>query len=266
MGARAAELAAVRAGLGTRGIDCVVAVTTSRLAGDGPLAGLIAERLPGGCRGSLDVDVESAGFCAALELARYLIIGGSFRRVAVVGVERARGVVDGRSSRVPFTGGAGAAVVTDAPEPGIGTVAWGGDRSRPRPFAPAPATGSASPLVDSGTPRAQDPEAYRWLLEALLGVARTALRRAGVTPADLAAFIPHQSNDRVLSALVTALGLPAHVVVAPGAARIGNTSAVSIPMAMDTLLKETPRVSGGLALLLGYGAGVEYAAQVIRLP
>ena len=97
-------------------------------------------------------------------------------------------------------------------------------------------------------------------------VAREALDAAGVEPEDLAAFIPHQANMRIIDEFAKQLKLPESVVVARDIADAGNTSAASIPLAMHRLLEENPELSGGLALQIGFGAGLVYGAQVVRLP
>ena len=97
-------------------------------------------------------------------------------------------------------------------------------------------------------------------------VAREALDAAGVEPGDLAAFIPHQANMRIIDEFAKQLKLPESVVVARDIADAGNTSAASIPLAMHRLLEENPELSGGLALQIGFGAGLVYGAQVVRLP
>ena len=100
----------------------------------------------------------------------------------------------------------------------------------------------------------------------LAKVAREALDAAGVEPEDLVAFIPHQANMRIIDEFAKQLKLPESVTVARDIADSGNTSAASIPLAMHRLLEEDPSLSGGLALQIGFGAGLVYGAQVVRLP
>ncbi|MDG4865896.1 3-oxoacyl-[acyl-carrier-protein] synthase III C-terminal domain-containing protein, partial [Streptomyces sp. T-3] len=152
-------------------------------------------------------------------------------------------------------------------EPGIGVAAWGSS-GEGREFlvrAGGPPA-EAPPHGPAGYLRMQGPELYRWVLANIPDVARTAAERAGVGLGDLRAFIPHQANDRMITALSMALELPDTMAVARDVVRSGNTSAASIPMAMDTLMGARPELSGELALLVGFGAGVSYAGQVVRLP
>ena len=83
---------------------------------------------------------------------------------------------------------------------------------------------------------------------------------------DLAAFVPHQANQRIIDAMVRALKLPSSVVVARDIATTGNTSAASVPLALSSLVTSGEVESGGLALLLAFGAGLTYAGQVVRIP
>ena len=93
-----------------------------------------------------------------------------------------------------------------------------------------------------------------------------ALEAAGVRPDELGAFIPHQANMRIIESMAKEIKLPSNVVIADDIRVNGNTSAASIPLAMDVLLEAHPELHGTLALLIGYGAGLVYAAQVVQLP
>ena len=93
-----------------------------------------------------------------------------------------------------------------------------------------------------------------------------ALEAAGLTVNDIAAFIPHQANMRIIETMAKEMGMPDSVVIADDVRVNGNTSAASIPLAMDVLLDQHPELHGKLALLIGYGAGLVYAGQVVELP
>ncbi|MFI6418505.1 beta-ketoacyl-ACP synthase 3 [Streptomyces sp. NPDC050842] len=270
MGAHAAERAVRRAGLGAGDIDCVLAATMSHLAGDTSLAREIADRLDPAPRAALDVSAACAGFATGLELARCLVSGGVFRRVLLVGAERMSDIVESadRTTSVIFGDGAGAVVVEGSDEPGISAAAWGSDGTQGDLLSRAPGDPRHPPEGETRPPylRMRGPELYRWVMAHVPENARQALKRAGIAAGELDAFIPHQANDRMITGLAKALGLPPTVAVARDVVRRGNTSAASIPLAMESLLGERPELSGGLALLSGFGAGVAYAAQVVRLP
>jgi 3-oxoacyl-[acyl-carrier-protein] synthase-3 len=93
-----------------------------------------------------------------------------------------------------------------------------------------------------------------------------AIEEAGLTPEDLSAFIPHQANERIIDSLAKSMKLPESIAIARDIKTTGNTSAASIPLAMDTLLKDSPELHGKLALLIGFGAGLVYSSQVVVLP
>jgi 3-oxoacyl-[acyl-carrier-protein] synthase-3 len=107
---------------------------------------------------------------------------------------------------------------------------------------------------------------FRWAVWDMAKVAKQALDAAGVTSADLSAFIPHQANMRIIDEFAKQLKLPETVVIARDIATTGNTSAASIPLATHRLLEEHPELSGGLALQIGFGAGLVFGAQVVVLP
>ena len=98
------------------------------------------------------------------------------------------------------------------------------------------------------------------------GLAQRALDAAGLSACDLDAFIPHQANMRITDAMVRAMKLPEHLPVARDIATTGNTSAASIPLAIDRMLTEGEVASGDIALLIGFGAGLAYASQIVRIP
>ena len=97
-------------------------------------------------------------------------------------------------------------------------------------------------------------------------VAMRALAAAGVGVEDLDVFIPHQANMRITDAMIKAMKLPADIPVARDIATTGNTSAASVPLAMDRMLASGEIPHGGTALLIGFGAGLTYASQVVTLP
>jgi 3-oxoacyl-[acyl-carrier-protein] synthase-3 len=96
--------------------------------------------------------------------------------------------------------------------------------------------------------------------------AQRALDEAGITVDELDAFIPHQANMRITDAMIKQLKLPDRVAIGRDIAETGNTSAASIPLAMARMLESGQAKSGDLALLIGFGAGLVYSAQVVVLP
>jgi 3-oxoacyl-[acyl-carrier-protein] synthase-3 len=107
---------------------------------------------------------------------------------------------------------------------------------------------------------------FKWAAYAMAEAAAEALVRAGLTPDQIEVFVPHQANMRITDAMLRALKLPDSVVVGRDIERQGNTSAASIPLALDTLLTSGEARSGQTCLVIGFGAGLVYAGQVIVLP
>jgi 3-oxoacyl-[acyl-carrier-protein] synthase-3 len=292
----AARSALARAGLAPGDVDVVLVATVTHLQQTPSAAALLAHRIGATPAAAMDVSAACSGFCHAISLADGLIRAGTATNVLVAGVEKLSDIVDpqDRSTAFIFGDGAGAVVVTASAEgeqAGIGPTVWGSDGGRGDVImtpawtsirsgeAPAPGfdigcdvsaeiTASLEPAEASVPPtlRMQGQAVFRWAIWEMAPVARKALDAAGIEPGDLAAFIPHQANLRIIDALAKQIGIPAHVAIARDVVTSGNTSGASIPLAMDALLREQPGLSGGLALLIGYGAGLSYAAQVVRLP
>jgi 3-oxoacyl-[acyl-carrier-protein] synthase-3 len=239
-------------------IGLVIIASCSADAPIPDIASGVANRLGATTAGSFDLNAACAGFCYALTLAADTIRMGSARYVLVIGAERMTSWVDPADlgTSIIFGDGAGAVVVGPADEPGIGPVVWGSD-------------GSAAQLIEvpqtSRTMRMEGRSVFRWATTEVHPVAIEACARAGVQPADLAAIVPHQANARIVDALAEKIGVPG-AVVARDIVHSGNTSAASIPIALRRLLDAKVVAPNSLALLIGFGAGLSYAAQVVALP
>jgi len=270
MAVAAAEKALAASGITADRLDAVVVGTVTHLYQTPAAATLIAHRLGATSAAAFDLSAACAGFCHGLAVANDLVRGGSARHVLVIGVERLTDMIDptDRGTAFIFGDGAGAAVVGPSAEPGIGPVVWGADGGQAEAItqnvswdALREDPGHAFPTLSMN-----GQQVFRWAVFSMAPVAQEALDRAGVAAGDLAAFIPHQANLRIVEAMTKKLGLPEHVVVARDVVETGNTSAASIPLAMERMLGRGEIPSGGLALLIGFGAGLAYAAQVVRLP
>ncbi|MGL5828798.1 MAG: 3-oxoacyl-[acyl-carrier-protein] synthase III C-terminal domain-containing protein, partial [Angustibacter sp.] len=209
-----------------------------------------------------------AGFPHARAVAGDMVRGGSAEYVLVVGAEKLSEFLDldDRGTAFIFGDGAGAAIIGPSDTPGIGPTVWGSDGSewdaiRARDSWTAVRDGAPWPHITMAGQKV-----FRWAVWQMAPVAQQALEKAGVRADQLSAFIPHQANMRIIDSLVKALKLPDHVPVARDVADTANTSAASIPLAMERMLREGSAPSGGLALLIGFGAGLSYAAQVVALP
>ncbi|QFY11622.1 beta-ketoacyl-ACP synthase III [Nonomuraea phyllanthi] len=245
-------------GLSPEDVDLVIVATCTLETQIPNASAIVAHRLGIQSPGAFDVNAACAGFCYALGTASAAVRGGSARHVLVIGAEKLSQWVDwtDRSTAVIFADGAGAAVVGPADTPGIGPVVWGsaGDKA------------DAIVVKDRQHFLHQEGQTvFRWATTALHPVALEACRRAGVEPSELSAFVPHQANLRIVEAIARKLGAD-NAVIARDIVNAGNTSAASIPLALSRMLERGEVRSGGLALVLGFGAGLTYAGQVIEIP
>ena len=259
MAVAAGGKAIAASGLAPDEIDLVILASASLRV---PIPGLgptVAYRLGIPRPGSFDLNAGCAGFCYSLGMASAAIRAGEVRNALVVGGERLTDVVDmtDRSTAVIFADGAGAAVVGPADEPGIGPVAWGSDGDQAETIE-IPHGKSTITMVGQSV--------YRWATTRLTDTLKQAMDAAGVGPEDIDVFAPHQANLRIVESMHKKLGFPERTVVARDIVHSGNTSAASIPLALSALLESGEAKSGDLALVLGYGAGLTFAGQVLRLP
>lgn len=219
---------------------------------------------------AFDISAACAGFCFGVSLANDMVRSGSSTYVLVIGVEKLTDWIDphDRSTAFLFADGAGAVVIGPSDVPAIGPTIWGADGEQ------KDAINMSQSLIDyrnNGGPifpviTMQGQQVFRWAVGEMAKAAHRALDAAGVDAADLDAFIPHQANNRITDAMVKALKLPAHVPVARDIITSGNTSAASVPLAMHRMLESGEAKSGGTALLIGFGAGLVFASQVVTLP
>jgi 3-oxoacyl-[acyl-carrier-protein] synthase-3 len=270
MGEAASREALGAAGLTGADIDVVVLATVTHLLQTPAAAPLVAHRLGATPAAAFDVSAACAGFCHGISLANDMVRGGTARHVLVIGVEKLSDITDprDRGSAFIFGDGAGAVVVSASDVPGIGPTVWGSDGgggdfiTQNQPWDQL----RDDPQLEWPTLRMAGQSVFRWAVWQMAPVAMKAIEAAGVQPDDLDAFIPHQANVRIIDAMVKQIRLPEHVAVARDIVDTGNTSAASIPLAMHRMVADGTAPSGGLALLIGFGAGLAYAAQVVRLP
>jgi 3-oxoacyl-[acyl-carrier-protein] synthase-3 len=248
-------------GLAPADIDLVIVASCSAEAPIPNASAIVAHRLGIGAPGAYDLNAACAGFCYALANAADAVRAGTARHVLVIGSEKMTAWIDphDRSTCIIFADGAGAAVVgpvADGEPAGIGPVVWGsaGDLA------------AKIGIPDRHSYMYQEGQAvFRWATTAMHPIAIQACERAGVAVSDLSAFVPHQANLRIVEAIARRLGVPRERV-ADDIVHAGNTSSASIPLALARMTERGDLKSGSPALLLGFGAGMCYAAQVITVP
>lgn len=266
---RAGRLAIENAGLQGSDIDAVILATVTYFHQTPSGAAILADRLGATPAAAFDVSAACAGYCYGIGQADALVRAGSARHVLVIGAEKMSDFVDPTDRSISFLlgDGAGAVVIGPSDTPGIGPTVWGSDGSQSQAIRQ---THSWIDVRDDGagwpTLRQEGPSVFKWAVWQMAPVAQKALDAAGVTADDIDAFIPHQANMRIIDQMIKQLKLPETVAVARDIADTGNTSAASIPLATERLLREGQVSSGALALQIGFGAGLVYAAQVVVLP
>ena len=265
----AAREAIERSGIAPELIDAVIIATLSNVQQSPSMAAVVADRVGANPAAAYDINAACAGYAYAVAQADALVRTGVAHYALVIGAEKLSDIVDPTDRSISFLlgDGAGAVVIGPSDYAGISSTVWGSDGSK------ANAVGMNNTLVEyrdgAGewpTLRQEGQTVFRWAVWDMAKVAKLALDAAGVTAGDLAAFIPHQANMRIIDEFAKQLKLPESVVIARDIATTGNTSAASIPLATHRLLEENPELSGGLALQIGFGAGLVFGAQVVVLP
>jgi 3-oxoacyl-[acyl-carrier-protein] synthase-3 len=237
-------------------IDTVIVATSTAESPMPAVAARVAARL--GLQGPAVFDLNNAcaGFCHALAAADALVRVGTSGGALVIGADKASAWLDrhDRDTAVLFADGAGAAVVLPHDRPAIGPVLWGSVPEHADLISIDP---------DTRVLQQQGRSVYRWAT-GLGGIARSICTAAGIGPGDLAAFVPHQANLRIVKALAHHLGLTG-ALVATDVVDTGNTMAATIPIALSRMAGRMEAEAGGDVLLFGFGAGLAYAGQIVHL-
>jgi 3-oxoacyl-[acyl-carrier-protein] synthase-3 len=222
--------------------------------------------------GSFDLAAGCAGFVYMLVVGSSLLTTGDLDHVLIVGAETLSRIIDpeDRSTCVLFGDGAAAAVLSRAPDDGPGVLAWdlGCDGSAAG-LLEIRAGGSRMPATPETIAareqylKMQGQEVFRRAVRAVVDSARLTLERAGVTTADVAWFVPHQANIRIIDSAASRLGIAKERTIV-NIDRYGNTSAASIPLALAEAAEDGRVREGDLVLLSGFGAGMTWGSALLR--
>jgi 3-oxoacyl-[acyl-carrier-protein] synthase III len=265
MASEAGARAVKDAGLAPSEIDTVIVATCTMPNFIPNAAAQTAERIGIPAPGAFDLNAACAGFCFGMGSAADLVRGGTARNVLVIGAEKLSDYLDwtDRTTAIIFADGAGAAVISAAPDEasvGVGPVAWG-------------SAGDMSQVIRINTEthklHQEGQAVFRWATTRIAPVALRAIELAGLTPADIDVFVPHQANLRIIETVAKRLrskGAREDMRVADDIIHSGNTSSASVPLALDHMRAEGRLRSGDTVLLVGFGAGLSYAGQVVVVP
>ncbi len=273
MGVKAAQAALADAKLTPADIDLLVVAT---ITPDMPMpatACIMQQKL--GLRADVpcfDLNAACSGFLYSLDTASAMVATGRYRRALVIGVEKLSSVVDwkDRTTCVLFGDGAGAAVVGTSEQPGVGLLGTKlgayGEGVDLLYISPG---GSSNPLtpesIANGGPtvKMKGKEVFKLAVRAMDEAARDILEQHHYTADHINLVIPHQANRRIIEAISQYLELPMDRFFV-NLDRYGNTSAASIPIALDEARRAGLIKSGDLTLLVAFGAGLTYASALIR--
>ncbi|MFS0700495.1 beta-ketoacyl-ACP synthase III [Cellulomonas sp. 179-A 4D5 NHS] len=263
----AAREAIANAGLTGADIDAVILSTVTYFHQTPAGAAIVADRVGATPAAAYDISAACAGYCYGVGQADALVRSGAARNVLVIGAEKMSDFIDPTDRSISFLlgDGAGAVVIGPSDTPGIGPTVWGSDGGQAQLIRQ---THSWQEAGEHGWPtlRQEGASVFKWAVWQMAPIAQKAVAAAGLTIDDLDAFIPHQANMRIIDQMIKQLKLPETVAVGRDIADMGNTSAASIPLATERLLREGQVKSGDVALQIGFGAGLVYAAQVVVLP
>jgi len=272
MGATASKIAIERANLKPEDIDLIVCATVTPDYFNMPsTACIIADKL--GIRDiqAFDISAACSGFVYGLSVAKAFVESGMKRHVLVVGAEKFSSIVDytDRTTCILFGDGAGACVIsaTEDKSEAIVDINASADGSY-ADFLVTPAPGSVNPMsqrvLDEGLNfvKMKGNETFKLAVKTLTKDVRDILKKNGINSSDIKHFIPHQANYRIIKAVGDALKMrPEQVVLT--IQKYGNTSAASIPMAINEIYEEGRLKRGDLMLLDTFGGGLTWASGIV---
>jgi 3-oxoacyl-[acyl-carrier-protein] synthase-3 len=259
------------AGIPPDAVDLLIVATASPEQPIPHTGAFVGEGLGLRC-GSFDLGAGCAGFVYMLVVGSSLLATGNLDHVLIVGAEILSRIIDpdDRATSILFGDGAAAAVLSRSPDDGPGVLAWdlgcdgsaaglleiraGGSRM--------PATAETIAAGDQYL-KMQGQEVFRRAVRVVVESARTTLDRAGVAASDVAWFVPHQANIRIIESASSRLGIPAERTIV-NIDRYGNTSAASIPLALAEAADDGRLRDGDLVLMSGFGAGMTWASALLQ--
>lgn len=271
LGASAAEAALRQAGVSADEVDLII---TATISGDMPFpatASLIQDRLSAKRASAFDLQAGCSGFIYGLSVADAMVASGAYEKILVVGVDILSKITNwsDRTTCVLFGDGAGAAVVAPV-EDGSGILSFtlGSDGSG-SDLLKIEAGGSLFPLTEDLFKDGKHliymngREVFKFAVRIMGDAAIEALKKCGLEPKDVDTFVPHQANIRIIEAAARRLDLPMEKVFV-NVQRYGNTSAASIPLALDEATREGAIKKGDTVVAVGFGAGLTWGATVIK--
>lgn len=268
---KAAELALLDAGVKAEEIDLIIVGTVSPDMFFPSVACIVQDNLKAYNAAAFDLTAVCSGFMYGLVTGSTFIKSGTYKKVLVIGAETLSKITDwsDRNTAILFGDGAGAVVLGET-EPGYGILGAhlgadgaGGDLLK------VPAGGSRQPASEKTVAERahfihmNGNEVFKFAVKVMGEAANKALENAEMSPKDVTYLVPHQANMRIIQSAAKRLGLPMDKVVV-NVDKYGNTSAASIPIALDEGVKSGLIKKGDVVVMVGFGGGLTWGSSVIR--
>lgn len=268
---KAAEKALADAGIGADDIDLIIVATVSPDMTFPSVACLVQDNLKATKAAAFDITAVCSGFIYGLVIGSTFIKSGTYKKVLVIGAETLSKITDwtDRNTAILFGDGAGAVVLGETlPGFGILGVHLGSDGAG-GDLLKVPAGGSRQPTTAQTVAERSHfihmngNEVFKFAVKVMGEAAVKALDEAGISPADITYLVPHQANLRIIQSAARRLGLPMDQVVV-NVDKYGNTSAASIPIALDEGVKSGKIKNGDIIVIVGFGGGLTWGSGVIK--
>jgi 3-oxoacyl-[acyl-carrier-protein] synthase-3 len=272
LGAETARRCLAKRGIAATEVEAIIVATVTPDMLFPATACLIQEKI--GAKGAWGFDLSAAcsGFVYALQVGAKMVQSGAHRKVMVVGADVMSSIVDytDRTTCVIFGDGAGAVLLEPCAEGEVGLIDYWheidgtGAASLYMPGGGSLHPSSVETVAEKMHYIHQDgPTVYKFAVRKMAEATETVLARNGVSGTDVDCFIPHQANKRIIVSTAERLGLPMQRVIV-NIDRFGNTTAATIPMAMQTAMEEGRLKKGNLVLLASAGAGFTVGATLLQ--
>lgn len=267
----AAQRALADAGVAPEELDLVILATASPDHAFPSTACLVQDRIGAKNAAAFDLSAGCSGFVYSLGVASQMVKSGLYNKILIIGAETLSSIINwqDRNTCVLFGDGAGAAVVGEVEEGyGVLGIDLGADGSGGK-YLFQPAGGSRKPASEETvanhehTIHMNGPEVFKFAIQIMGKTAKTALANAGMKPEELDLLVPHQANLRIITSAAKRLKMPMEKVWV-NVDKYANTSAASIPIALCEAQSAGALKKGDNVLLAGFGAGLTWAAIVLK--
>ena len=272
LGVEAAKICLARRGIDPSEIEVIIVATVTPDMAFPATACLVQNKLGVPHAWGFDLSAACSGFPYALQVGAKLVESGAHKKVLVIGADVMSSIIDytDRSTCIIFGDGAGAVLLEPCEGDELGLIDYFHEiDGSGAPVLNMPAGGSLLPASHATVDAKQHfvhqdgAAVYKFAVRKMSENAEILLTRNGLTGADLGCFIPHQANKRIILSTAERLGLPEDRVII-NIDRYGNTTAGTIPLAMNTALEEGRLKKGDLVLLASVGAGFTAATTLLR--